>query len=105
MEGGGQEPVGEGEDGAASGAGGGQPGAVTAARIQARLPLLVMQRHQGGDQGVPFPGWQAGQRRMAEPGQIRAGPVKRIGSVADLVVGLGAEGVVLVAVPLVAGQG
>ncbi len=105
MQDGSQEPVSKGQDGAAAGAAGGQPGAVTAARIQARLPLLVMQRHQGGDQGIPFLGWQTGQRRMAEPGQIRAGPVKRTGSIADLVAGLGTEGVVPVAVPGVAGHG
>lgn len=49
---GGQEPVGEGEDGAAVGAGGRQPRAVAAAPIQARFPLLVMQRHQRVDQGT-----------------------------------------------------
>ena len=77
---------------------------MTAAVVQARLPLLVMQRHQRGDQGIPVRGWQAGQRWVAEPGQVGAGPVERVGSAADLVVGLGAEGVVPVAVPVVAGQ-
>ena len=69
VEGGGQEPVCQGQDRAAAGAGSGQPRAVAAALIQARLPLLVMQAHQRGDQGVPLPGRQPGQRRVAEPGQ------------------------------------
>ena len=56
VEGGGQEPVGQGEDGAAPGARGGQPRAVTAALVQVRFAPLVMERHQRGDQGVPFPG-------------------------------------------------
>jgi hypothetical protein len=42
VEDGGQEPVGEGEDRAAAGAGGGQPRAVAAAGVQACLPLLVV---------------------------------------------------------------
>jgi hypothetical protein len=42
---GGQEPVGQGADGAAAGAGGGQAGVVAAALVQASLPLLVMQAH------------------------------------------------------------
>ena len=75
---GGQEPVGEGEDGAAAGSGGGQPRAVAAAGVQAGFPLLVVEGHQGGDQGVPFPGGQAGQGRMAQPGQVGAGLVERV---------------------------
>ena len=66
VEDGGQEPVGQGEDGAAAGARGGQPGAVAAALVQAGFPLLVVQRHQRGDQGVPSragspvsAGWQS----------------------------------------------
>ena len=80
------------------------PGAVAAALVQARFPLLVVEGHQRGDQGIALLGWQAGQRRMAEPGQVGAGPVERIGGIADLVVFLRAEGVVPVAVPVVAVQ-
>jgi hypothetical protein len=58
VEDGGQEPVGEAEDGAAAGAGGGQPRPVAAAGVQAGLPVLVMQRDQRGDQGVPLLGRQ-----------------------------------------------
>jgi hypothetical protein len=43
VEDGGQEPVGEGEEGPAAGARGGQPGTVAAALVEAGLPLLVMQ--------------------------------------------------------------
>jgi hypothetical protein len=39
-----------------------------------------------GDQGVPVVGRQAGQRWMAEPGQVGTGLVKRVGSAADLMV-------------------
>ena len=42
VEGGGQEPVGQRQDRAAAGARSGQPQAVAAALVQARLPLLVM---------------------------------------------------------------
>lgn len=106
MEDGGQEPPdGEGEGGAAAGAGGGQPGPVAAAFVQAGFALLVMEGHQRGDQGIPLLGWQAGQRWVVQLGQVGAGPVKRIGGIAELVVCLGAEGVVPVAVPGVAGQG
>ena len=61
VEDGGQDPVGEGEDGAAAGAGGGQSRAVTAAGVQAGFPLLVVEGHQHGDQGVPVLGGQPGQ--------------------------------------------
>jgi hypothetical protein len=73
VEDGGQEPVGQGEKGAAAGAPGGQLGAVAAALVQADFPLLVMQHHQRGDQVVPLAGGQAGQRRVGQPGQVRAG--------------------------------
>ena len=56
VEDGGKEPVGEGEHGTAAGPGGGQPGPVTAALVQAGFPLLVMQRHQPGDEGIPLVG-------------------------------------------------
>jgi hypothetical protein len=56
------------------------PGAVAAAFVQARLPLLVMRRHQRGDQGVPLLGRQAGQHRVAAPGQVGAGPVEWSGT-------------------------
>jgi hypothetical protein len=49
----GQEPVGQGKHGAPAGAGGGQPGAVAAALVQARFPLLVVEGQQRGDQGIP----------------------------------------------------
>jgi hypothetical protein len=104
VEDGGQGPVGQGEEGAAAGAGGGQSRAVTAALVQAGLPLLVVQRHQRGDQGVPLVVRQAGQRRVAEPFQVGAGLVEPVGDAGGLVVCLGAPGVVPVAVPVVAGQ-
>jgi len=91
---GGQEPVGEGEERSPAGAGSGQPGTVAAARVQALLPLLVMQVHQRGDQSIPVPGRQAGQRRVAEPGQVGAGLVERIGDAGGLVVFLWVQGVV-----------
>jgi len=91
---GGQEPVGEGEEMPLAGAGSGQPGTVAAARVQAFLPLLVMQFHQRGDQSIPVPGRQAGQRRVAEPGQVGAGLVERIGDAGGLVVFLWVQGVV-----------
>jgi hypothetical protein len=86
---GGQEPVGQGEDGAAAGA-----GAVSRGRWPRRLSrlvfaLLAVEGHQGGDQGVPVLGRQASQRWMVQPGQVGAGPVKRIGGTGDLVVCLG----------------
>jgi hypothetical protein len=40
----GQEPVGQGQDGAAADPGSDQPGTVTTALVQVRLPLLVVQR-------------------------------------------------------------
>ena len=95
----GQEPVGQGKDGTAADAGGDQPRAVTAALVQAGLPLLVMQRRQRGDQGVPLLGRQAGQRRVAQPGQVGAGPAGRIRDTGGGVVVLGTQGVV----PLCAG--
>ena len=52
----GQKSVGQGEDGAAAGSRGSQPGAVTAALVQAGLPLLVVQGYQRGDQSIPFLG-------------------------------------------------
>ena len=76
---GGQQPVGQGEDRAAAGSRGGLPGLVAAALVQGGLALLVVERHQGGDQGVPLGGGQAGQRGVAEPGQCGAGLVERIG--------------------------
>ena len=79
---GGQEPVGQGEDGPAAGARGGVPGAVAAAPVQAGLALAVMQGHQGGDQGVPPGGRHPGQRGMAEPGQAGAGLVEGAGAAA-----------------------
>ena len=100
----GQEPVGQGEDGPPAGARCGQPGAVAAAFAQAGFPLLVVQHYQCCDQGVPLPGWQPGQCRVAEPGQIGAGSAGRIRDTGGLVVVLGAQGVVPVAVPVVAGQ-
>jgi hypothetical protein len=104
VEGGGQEPVGEGEDGAAASAGGGQPWAVAAALIQAGFALLVMQRHQRGDQGIPLVDGQAGQGRVGQPGQVRAGPTGRVRGGIDLLLGLGAESVVPVTVPVVSAQ-
>ena len=65
--------------------------AVAAALGQARFPLLVMQRHQHGDQRVPLLGGQAGQRRMAEPGQVAAGPAEWIRDTRAQVVVLGME--------------
>jgi len=56
VEDGGQEPVGEGEDGAAAGSGGSHPGAVTAACVQVRFALLVVECQQRGDHGVPVAG-------------------------------------------------
>jgi hypothetical protein len=91
---GGQEPVGQGEDGPASDAGGDQPRAVAAALVQAGLPLLVMQGQQRGDQGVPLLGRQAGQRRVGQPGQIGAGLVERPGGTGGRVVVFGTQGVV-----------
>jgi hypothetical protein len=79
---GGQEPVGQGEDGAAACARGGEPGAVAAALGQAGLSLAVVQRHQGSDQGVPPSGRQPGQCRVAEPGQAGAGLVEGAGPLA-----------------------
>jgi hypothetical protein len=60
---GGQEAVGQGEDGPAADAGCDQPRAVAAALVQARVPLLVMRRHQRGDQGVPLLGRSNGPGR------------------------------------------
>jgi len=77
---GGQEAVGQGEDGPAADAGCDQPRAVAAALVQAHLPLLVMRRHTRGDQGAPLLGRQAGQHRVAEPGQVGAGPVEWSGT-------------------------
>ena len=54
VEEGGQEPVGEGEDGAAAGAGAGLAGAVAAAFVQLGFPLVVVQGGERGDQGVPL---------------------------------------------------
>lgn len=55
---GGQEPVGQGEDGAAAGSLAClDAGAVGAAFVQAGFPLLVVQGHQRGDRGVPFRGY------------------------------------------------
>src|SRR5271166_5544985 len=71
-----QEAVGQGEDGPAANAGCDQPRAVAAALVQAHLPLLVIRRHKRGDQGAPLLGRQAGQHRVAEPGQVGAGPVE-----------------------------
>ena len=55
---------------------------MTAALVQARLPVLVMQAHQGAGQGVPLPGRQPGQRRVTEPGQVGAGPACGSGALA-----------------------
>jgi hypothetical protein len=57
------------------------PGAISRGRWPRRLsrlisPLPVMRRHQRGDHGVPLLGRQAGQHRVAEPGQVGAGPVE-----------------------------
>ena len=90
VEDGGQEPVSQGEDGPAAGAGSGQAGAVAAAFAQAGFALLVMQGQQGGDQVVPLRGGQAGQGWVDQPGKVGAGLVERAGNGADLVVGLGA---------------
>jgi hypothetical protein len=54
VQGGGQEPVGEGEYGSAAGARGGQAGAVAAAVVQARLAALLVQGDERGEQGVPL---------------------------------------------------
>jgi len=54
MQGGGEEPVGEGEYGSAAGAGGGHPGPMATALVQAGLALLVVQGEQGAEQGIPF---------------------------------------------------
>ena len=42
-----------------------QPGTVTAAFVQVGFPLLVVECHHGGDQGVPSLGRQPGQGRVA----------------------------------------
>jgi hypothetical protein len=78
VEGGGQEPVCEGEDGAAAGAGGCQSRTVTSTSAEACFALLVLEGHQRGDQGVPFRGREAGQGWMAQPGQVGAGLVERV---------------------------
>src|SRR5450755_2975331 len=104
VEDGGQEPVGEGEDGAAAGSGGSHPGAVTAACVQVRFALLVVECQQRGDQGVPVAGGQPGDGRAGEPDQIGTGQAEGVGSAAGLVVFLGVEAVVPVAVPVAAGQ-
>jgi hypothetical protein len=64
-----QNPVGEGEDGSAAGAGSGQPWTVTASLVQVRFPLAGMQRHQCGDQGVPLWCGKSGQGGMVQPGR------------------------------------
>jgi hypothetical protein len=53
---------------------------------------------------VPLARGQPGQGRVAQPGQAGTGLAKGIRGTADLVVCLRAEGVVPVAVPVVAGQ-
>jgi hypothetical protein len=58
---------------------------VTAALVQAGFPLLVVERHQRGDQGVPSLGRQPGQGRVAEPGQVGTGLVEGVRSAGGLV--------------------
>ncbi len=102
VEGGGQEPVGQCQDRTAAGAGGGQPGAVAAALVQAGLPLLVVQGHQRSGQGVPLAGLQAVSAGWQS--QVGAGLVEPVEGAGGPVVVLGAQGVVPVAVPVAAGQ-
>jgi hypothetical protein len=89
VEDGGQEPVGQRQDGAAANPRSDQPGTVTAALGQAGFPLLAVERHQRGDQGVPSLGRQPGQGRVAEPGQVGTGLVEGVRSAGGRVVCLG----------------
>jgi hypothetical protein len=101
VEHGGEEPVGQGEDGAAAGSRAclhaGPP-----ALVPGGLALLVVERHERGDQGVPVLGRQAGQGGVAEPGQVRAGLVERAGIAGGPVVLARAEGTTPAAAPVLA---
>ncbi|MER6104595.1 hypothetical protein ABT115_20275 [Streptomyces sp. NPDC001832] len=77
----GQEPVGEGEHGAAAGAGSRQPGPVPAPLVQLPFPLVFMESGECGDQRVPLLGRHSGQAGVAEPGEVGAGLVEGVRSV------------------------
>jgi hypothetical protein len=71
VEEGGQESVGEGENGAAPGAAVALDAwSVAPAFVQVRFPLVLVEGRQRGDQGVPVRGWQSGQGRVTQPGKV-----------------------------------
>src|SRR5580693_3018123 len=74
---GGSELGGEGDLGAAAGAGGDLARAVAAAPVQGGLAEGGGRSGQGGGQGVEGGAGQAGDRRVGQPGQVRPGAAGR----------------------------